>query len=159
MNKKGQSEMMGFALILIIVMVIILVFISISLNKKTAKVQSVALQGFIQSTLQYTTNCALGYSTNYQNIRNVIFMCLNNESCYSNGGSKVSSCSVLNSTMSNLLNDSWHVGKDWPNKGYNLVILGKELPTFNFSKGIVTQNSSGATQVFPNAAIDFTVYT
>lgn len=159
MNKKGQSEMLGFALILIIVMVIILVFISISLNKKPTKTQDVALQGFIQSVLQYTTNCASGYSTNYQNIRDLILMCVNNETCYSNNNVRVSSCEVLNSTMSDLLNDSWQVGKDWPKKGYNLIIIGKDLPTFNFSKGIMTGNSSGASQDFPNAAIEFTLYT
>lgn len=159
MNKKGQSEMIGFGLILVIVMVVILIFISFSLNKKNVKIQDVALQGFIQSALQYTTTCASGYSSNYQNIRNLIFMCIDNESCYSVNNSKISSCNVLNSTMSNLLNDSWQVGKDWPNKGYNLIILGKELPTFNFSKGIVTENVSGASQDFPNAAIEFTLYT
>ena len=159
MHKKAQSEMIGFAIILILVMVIILIFVSFSIHKKQAKVQDSEVQGFIQASLQYTTTCASQWIPNYQNVKDLIFMCMNNQSCYPENNKIMNSCDVLNKTMNQMLNNSWNVGKDWPDKGYNFVIMGKGKTLLNITKGNITSASRGATQDFDGGVeIDLTVY-
>ena len=159
MHKKAQSEMMGFAIILIIVMVIILIFVSFSINKKQVKVEDTQVQGFIQASLQYTTNCALNWVPNYQSLKNVIFMCVNNQTCAPDGNVTLNSCDVLNKTIENMLNSSWKIGENWPDKGYHFLILGPNKAIINITKGNITSNSRGATQHFDGGVgIDLTVY-
>ena len=57
MKKVGQDEMVGFGLIIILVAIIFIVFISIYIRKPTEKVNDYEANSFIQSVLQYTTNC------------------------------------------------------------------------------------------------------
>ena len=57
-EKKGQEEMVGFALILILVAIIVLVFIGFSIRSpEKESVESYEVESFLQSMLQYTTEC------------------------------------------------------------------------------------------------------
>jgi hypothetical protein len=143
MKKKAQSEMIGFAIIIVIVAVLILVFLSISLNKSNEDyTESYEVESFIQSFLEYTTDCAITYEPNYQNIRRLIFRCMNEENCVDGN----SSCEVLNETLKELVELSWNVGPDWPDKGYFLEIVSGDESIVKFSEGNVTQTSRGAKQ-------------
>ena len=143
--KKAQSEMIGFALIIIIVAVLILVFLSISLNKpKEDFIESYGVEGFVQGFLQHTTTCAINYEPNYQDVRKLIFKCAEESNCLDG----TPACDVLNQTLNNLSNLSWHVGPEWPNKGYALNITSNGEPLLEMFEGNATQNSKGSIQSF-----------
>ena len=128
MNKKAQEEMIGFALILIIIAVLILVFLSFALRNKTEISESHELNSFVQASLSKTTTCESNYEGNFQNIRRLIFKCADGETCL--GGTN--SCEILNETLQTILDDSWKVGIDYPEKGYTLNITkeGVELISY-----------------------------
>jgi hypothetical protein len=145
MKKKAQSEMVGFAIIIVIVAVLILVFLSISLNKsKDDFTESYEVESFIQASLEYTTDCAINYEPNYQNVRRLIFRCINGENCLG----ERDSCEVLNETLKELVELSWNVGPEWPDKGYFLEIVANNESLLKFSEGNVTQTSKGSKQPF-----------
>lgn len=143
--KKGQSEMVGFALILIIIAVVILVFLSINLKKQdTDFTKSYEVESFIQTFLEETTKCADGYEPKYASLRRTMNKCIGKSVC-SNG---IDPCKEFNETMTKILNDSWQVGQDWKTKGYymNITVKGEEF--FSSVKGNKTGNSLGSIQNF-----------
>ena len=57
-RKKAQEEMVGFALIIILVAVILLIFLGFSLrDQEKETIESYEVESFIQSFLQYTSDC------------------------------------------------------------------------------------------------------
>ena len=153
-NKKAQEEMVGFALILIIVAVIILIFLTISLRKTNQEVESYEVESFIQSLSQYTVNCSITYYPDYLDIKDLIKECSNGKTCL-NGKD---TCEVLNETLTNLINNSWQISENRPNKGYffNSTYVGVEV--FSLEQGNITLNSKGAAQNFQDLDIYFKVY-
>ena len=142
-GKKGQEEMVGFALIVIIVSIIILVFLGFFLgNSKNQSVQSFEAESFVISSLQYSTQCADYYG--YLSVTDLIFMCNSKTLC--RGGEY--SCSILNSTLSGILNQSWNVGEGSSVKGYALDITSNTGEVLSISKGNITRNSEGTSQPF-----------
>ena len=153
-NKKAQEEMIGFALILIIVSVIILIFITISLRKTNQEVESYEVDSFIQALAQYTTNCSITYYPDYLDVKDLIKQCSNGKTCL-NGEN---TCDVLNITLSNLINNSWQVGENRPNKGYFFNSTYDGLEVFSLKQGNMTLNNKGASQIFQELEIYFKVY-
>lgn len=156
-NKKAQEEMIGFALIVIIVGVIMLVFLGFSLNSsKNQNIQSYEAESFVQSALQYTTTCEDYYG--YLSVKDLIFMCDSGTLCLDDKDS----CVILNSTLSDLLNSGWSVGKSHPIKGYLLNINSSTGISISLSKGNFTGDSKGAVQDFSKEGnyvnIQFRIY-
>lgn len=137
---KGQEEMVGFALIIIIVAVILLVFLSFSLRNRQESVESYEVDSFIQSFLQYTTDCRNNFE--YLSIQDMIFECSNGKSC----SDERSSCEVLDYEMKGILGRSWKVGEESFIKGYELKITSNEEEILNLVEGNVTKNSKGSSQ-------------
>ena len=158
-NKKAQEEMIGFALIIILVSVILLVFLAFSLNKpKTEATGSYEVNSFLQATLQYTTTCQTSSGIKkFNDVQNLIFECELENEC-SNGEE---TCKVLNETLTELLKESWPIGEDRPNKGYELIINTDEELILNIQEGNITKNCRGSSQSFSkskskkNFAINF----
>ncbi len=145
LRKRGQEEMVGFALIIIIVAVILLVFIGFSLREPTSDtVESYKVESFIQSFLQYTTDCR-DRTNDALTIRELILECNDLEEC----SDERDTCEVLNSDLSGIINESWKVGEDWPVKGYALNISSQDKNILTISQGDhLTGNSKGASQDF-----------
>jgi len=156
MRKKAQEEMIGFGLIIIIVAVILLVFLAVSLNKsKKEALGDNEVNSFIQSFLSYTTSCA-EYSDNYYSIQKLITECVNYESDCLDGRK---TCDVLNSTLKEILDESWRVSEESPIKGYELIITVDDEQLIFFEKGNQTPNNKGSPQPFPHSIdIYFTAY-
>jgi len=155
MPKKAQEEMIGFALIVIIVAVIILIFISFSLTKPQKEaVESYEVESFIESLLQYTSDCE--DNLEYLSVQKLIISCLELDKC----DNEKSACEVLNSTISGILEKSWSVGEENPAKGYFLNISSGAKKIISFEKGNITKNSKGAMQSLgrKNIEITFTAY-
>ena len=152
-SKKAQEEMVGFALIIIIVAVILLAFIGFSLVKSSQNIQSYEVGNFIQSMIQYTTQCQDNFG--YVSVEELISMCSQETNCVNNENS----CSVLNSTLQGILSQAWPVGSGSPIAGYNLNIVSNVGNLLSVVKGNLTKNSEGSNQNFPDGEnITFMVY-
>ena len=157
LQKKGQEELVGFAVIIVIVSVIMLFLLVFSLrgNQKES-IESFEVDSFIQSFLQYTTDC--GDNLEYFSIQDLIFECDAQSVCLD----ERKTCDVLNSTLSELAEQSWKTGSDRPIKGYvlNITVNGNEL--LSVEKGNRTNSYKGALQDFAKSSdsikISFRVY-
>lgn len=158
-KKKGQEEMVGFGLIIIIVAVVLVVFLSISLkNTDRETVESYEIESFIQSFLQHTSDCRRTDNLDYLSVQRLVFSCDTGDTCL--GGK--SSCDSLNETLTEIMEDSWKVGADWPVKGRRLEILSNGAEVLFLDKGNTTPNSKGAVQEFfrsgSEISVNFVVY-
>jgi hypothetical protein len=143
-EKKAQEEMVGFALIIIIVAVILLIFLGFSLNKPQKEtVESYEVESFIQAFLQYSTDCS-SYRDSYPSIQTLIMQCNKDEPCLD----KRDSCDVLNSVLSDLIQESWKVEEGTPVKGYQLSIKSDGEDLISIEKGSTTNNYKSAMQDF-----------
>ena len=155
-NRKGQEEMVGFALIVILVAVILVVFLGFSLNKEKESVQSYEVESFLQASLQYTTSCSDNFE--YLSLQDLIFNCAEENTC-SEGKN---SCEVLEMELKGILGQSWTVKEGSITRGYemNMTSNGKEI--IFIAEGNSTGNSKGSFQNFfrTGNSIDilFTVY-
>ncbi len=135
--KRSQEEMVGFALIIIIVAVVLLIFLSFSLrNGKNENVEDYEVTSFIQSFLHYTTDCADGYEPRYRTIQQLIIDCNRKETCLDGR----ETCDVLNSTLREIVEESWKVEGDRPTKSYSMKINSKEVRILELSEGNATNN-------------------
>ena len=153
-NKKAQEEMVGFALILILVAIIILVFIGFSIrNPEKENVKSYEVESFLQSMLQYTTEC----ESNIERlpVQKLIFSCNAREKCLD----ERNSCEVLKTELENMLKESWAIGEERPVKGYELTIMTNENneSLLNIKAGKITVNSKGSKQDFSRSQTTFEI--
>ncbi len=147
--------MIGFALIMIIVAVIILIFIGFSLTRPQQEpVGSYEVENFIQSLLQYTSDCK--DNLRYLSVQKLITTCFEGEIC-SNGRT---TCSVLEETLQGIAEESWKTGEEETTKGYSFEITAGAEKMVSFKKGNITNNYKGAMQPFGknNIEITFTAY-
>jgi hypothetical protein len=165
-NKKGQEEMVGFGLIMILVAVILLVFLSFSIrNSNKSGAESYQVENFIQSFLQYSTDCQDNFE--YLSVQDLIFACNEEETCSDNRDT----CDLLNQTLFEIVEESWKVNEDTPVRGYDLLIQGEVgfgsnitsvTPIVSLLKGNQTGSYLGGAQNFvkstTNIDIYFTVY-
>lgn len=147
-GKAGQEEMVGFGLILILVAVIFIVVISVYIKKSSEPVVDYESNSFIQSVLQYTTECE---ESNLENlsVQELIFQCQEKDPCeYRN----MDPCKILNDTLRGIIRESWEVNSKTPVKGYFFIINisnGIDEEQFvNLTKGVVTKNYRGSEQDF-----------
>ncbi|MEK6817325.1 MAG: hypothetical protein AABX80_00845 [Nanoarchaeota archaeon] len=154
--KKGQEEMIGFALIIILVSVILLVFLAFSLNKPKTEIESYEVNSFLQTSLQYTTTCQTASGIKKFNaIKDLVFECDLKNKC----SNEENTCEVLNETLTDILKESWPTGEDRPNKGYELTINTGENLILSLQEGNLTKNCRGSSQSFSKAKSkkDFTI--
>jgi hypothetical protein len=153
--KKAQQEMVGFALILIILAVVFMVFLSFSLRSSNDQTfESYEATSFLSSVLEYTTDCAIYYETDYASIQELIKKCSTDFECF-NGNN---SCKVLNQTISEILENSWNVGSEYPEKGYSFNITEQNSELLSFSKGNITRNFKSAHQELVGFEVSFRIY-
>ena len=131
--------MIGFALIMIVVAVVILVFLAFSIrNNERDAVESYEAYSFLQSTLQYTTECR--DKLDVLTIKDLIFMCESGNSC-DNGDE---ACGILVSELEEIVAKSWPIGEDRPVKGYKLDIGSENGQIVSLQEGNLTGNSKGS---------------
>ncbi len=151
-NKRSQEEMVGFVLIMIIVAIILVIFLSFSLNKSGKEtVESYEVNSFIQSLLQYTTDCR--NDLEYLSVQKMIFDCYDNGKCLD----ERDSCGVLNSTLKDIVNKSWKVGTDRPIKGYEITILTEGTELLAIKEGNITKNYEGSLQDFSRKGEEYEI--
>ena len=100
-NKIGQSEMVGFVLIVVVVVVAAMIFLVISLRKDSVEIlESVSVENLISAVMEYTTGCAIVYEPNYESVEDLIVSCADNEIC---SNLNKPACDYLNETLDNLM--------------------------------------------------------
>lgn len=140
-GKRGQEEIVGFALIIIIVAVVILFLLSFSLKSSgKEEVEDTEISSFVQAALQYTTDCEV--NSGNLSLQDLIFDCMDEGVCLD----ERNSCDVLNSTWKGIVGESWKAGSDRPVKGYNLLITGDKNTLVDLNEGIVTKNRKAGQQ-------------
>lgn len=152
-DKHGQEELVGFALIMIIVAVILLIFLSFSLrNGQKEIVESYEVESFLEALMQYTSDCE--DNLEYLPIRKLMFDCQDNKMCLD----ERNTCEVLNSTLTEIIKESWKVEGDRPIKGYEfkIIIDGEEM--LLLKEGNVTQNYKGAIQDLSRSGQDYEIF-
>ncbi len=123
-NKHAQHEIMGFVLIVVIVSVIGLVFLSLSLGRgETNKQTSIEISNLLESSIYYTTDCAVSFIPQYKSGQDLIKSCWKNEKCLN----EKMACEVLEETMRQIIEESLNVCEDCVNKAYKLNIYHKPL--------------------------------
>ena len=152
-SKRSQEEMVGFGLIIIIVAVILLVFLGFALRKPQKEiVEDYEVSSFIQAFLQYTTDCR--DNLEYFSVQKLILACERGKKCLD----ERDTCEVLDSTLKEIVEESWDVGEDRPVKGYALKIMLEEEEILFLEEGNITNNYRGSEEYLPQIDIYFTVY-
>jgi len=155
-NKKAQEEIAGFMIIVTIVSIILLFFLVFSLSSDKSTKESYKASSFLQATLDYTSACEKG--SGFLTIDKLILACYDKQLCYIGDETK-DACDVLNETLNDLLEMSWPIGEDRPEKGYKMeAISDPEERIFSILKGNVTDNYFGAQQVLPVSGAQIKVY-
>ncbi|MFH1586141.1 MAG: hypothetical protein ABIB79_05220 [archaeon] len=148
---KGQEEMVGFAMIVIIVAVILLVFLAFSIKKPSEGIESYEIESFIQAFLQHTSDCRDQNNLEYRSIQDLISDCDNGKTCLDSRDT----CEVLDSTLTNLIKESWKNKADI--KGYELNISSEYTQIFYLFEGNKTYNYKIPSQEFRKSSTSFDI--
>ena len=137
MKRIGQEEAIGFVLIMVIVSIIFLVFLGISIRTPEGdRIDNIEISQFLESSMEYSTECAIGYVPNYASLSELFDDCLSGNRC-SDGKS---ACEVLNSTLIGIFEASWEVSPESAIKGYRFT----STYSTNASKEIIIELSKGS---------------
>lgn len=153
-SKKGQEEIVGFALIIIIVAVIMLIFVSFAIrNKDKGKaVESYKVESFIQAFLPYTTDCRNEHG--YLSIKELIPSCEREENCLDDR----KTCDVLESNLKEIVKESWDVKEGGSIAGYEIIVYSASKEILNVKEGNVTNIYQVATQNLSEGYAGLKVY-
>lgn len=150
-SRKGQEEMVGFALIIMIVAIIIIVFISLTITKPKQEVESYEVESFIQALLQYTSSCESNLE--FLDIQGLISKCKSGFKCLD----ERDACDVLNETLKDMVSKAWQI-KDRPAKGYELKVISEQKALISISDGNKTGDYKGSIQRLSGFDMSFKVY-
>jgi hypothetical protein len=152
--KKGQEEMVGFALIIILVAIIFIVLLVsyIKNSSQSEELENQEANSFVQAFLQCTTICESEDASNLT-LQSLIFACQEGGSC----SYDMNPCKVLNDTIKYAIKESWDVGENSSIKGYSLLIFSEEEQILNITEGVVTNNYKGAEQDFAKGTKSVTI--
>lgn len=119
-SKKAQEEMVGFAMIIVIVVIALMFLLFLFLRGGERTVQSEEVGNFLQSLLYYTTDCKDARGN--LSVQSLMIDCVrDSEDTCEGTGKKV--CEELNSTISDVLNETWDIELDPNIEGYHLEIF------------------------------------
>jgi len=160
--KKGQEEMVGFALIIVVVIIIMVVFLSISIRRtpKEDVFGNGEANSFLESVKQYTTSCEQGYSSNYRVLRELINDCDVGKKCIDGRDS----CDILEEDLKDIMKESWDVREGSFFKGYELSILSDDVELIpvikegNTTKRYISPSSTIKRSFGGNLEINLKIY-
>ncbi len=153
-KKKGQEEVVGFVMIVVLVSIVFLIFLGIFIrrgdNGATAQ-ESIEVFGFLESMMQQTTDCAIGYEPDYSKIGDLLAQCHSRLICTSG----TPACNALNASLMKSLELGWQVGADRPIKGYVFTsmyessVASENQEIISISKGNCSAGYRGAEYLSP----------
>ena len=118
-NKHGQSETVGFVLIIIIVTLMILTFLYFIFRPTTNTSTTSADMSYLLSAFnEYTTNCTTTFIPQYKTGQELVQECYSNEGELCQDGRTV--CEVLNETFKEVIGKTLDIGETYQNKAYRI---------------------------------------
>ena len=108
-SRKAQEEMVGFVLIMVIVGVVFLVILGIMIRKPgSSEKESKDVYQFMESMMEYTTDCAVNNEIDYEKLGNLLKECHSNKDaeCINEEGI----CDTLNKNINEIIENSWNIG-------------------------------------------------
>lgn len=121
LNKRSQSETVGFVLIIVIVTIIILVFLYFMFRAQPGTPTTSADMSYLLNAFtEYTTSCSTTFIPQYKTGQELIQECHSNEGELCLDGRTV--CQVLNDTFKEVVGKSLDVSEDSPIKSYKITI-------------------------------------
>ena len=151
-NKKAQEEIVGFVAIVVFVAIILVVFLGLYVRQeKTSSIQeSKDIQQFLDSSMQYTTDCALAYEPAYAELSELIQACHNGLSRCISGEDP---CNLSTKTLSNLIEAGFLINEQASIKAYEFKSIyttnTTEKEIISLKKGNCTQTIKGAENLIP----------
>ncbi len=151
-NKKGQEELVGFVMIVIIVAVIFLVLLGIFVRQdfETSDKDSTEVFQFLEASMEFTTECAVGFEPDFSSLGELINDCYLGRKCVN----EESACDVLNNTLENVLESSWNIDSKGFYKGYEFFSVystnSSEEKIIELEKGICDNSFIGAEYLSPS---------
>jgi hypothetical protein len=122
-TKKAQEEIIGFVLIMVVVAVAFLIFLGITIRNSDSPEQkdSVDTSHFLDSLMEYTTECAIVSTQLYSNMAKLIKDCDLNKQCQGSHPQGALACEILEETLTEILSAGWKIGENTPIKGYTFA--------------------------------------
>ncbi|MEK6844532.1 MAG: hypothetical protein AABX83_03870 [Nanoarchaeota archaeon] len=116
MNKKAQEEIAGFVLIVVIVIIISIIILGISIRQDNREIgESRDIYQFLESMMQYTTDCALSYEPAYSKLGELIERCNSGLSICISGKEP---CDVARDTLTKMVDSAFYITGETSLKGY-----------------------------------------
>lgn len=141
LKKRAQEEIIGFVLIVILVMVVVLVFVGFSIkNNQKEDLESYEVESFIQSVLQYTSDCK--DNLEFLSLDKLVLGCYEDSKCID----EKSQCDVLKEDLDGIVKNAWEI-ENRPIKGYEMRIFTEDKEIYSNKQGNETKNYKGAVQV------------
>ncbi len=152
-NRKGQEEIVGFVLIIVLVAIVFLVFLGIYVRKgATSTTTSVEVYQFLESSMEYTSDCAVRFLPDYETVGELFNECYSGSNCLDGR----SACHVLNKTVFDIFSNSWTAGPENKVRGYefkssyftsNATTNGEEI--LALTQGNCSGSVQGASYLIP----------
>lgn len=152
--KKGQEEIVGFVVIVILIAIVMLIFLAFNLHSTPETRESVTVQQFLASSLEYTTDCSLR-TQEHARVKELFNECREGSTCVD----QRSACQILNETLPLLIKQGLNIGQDRPLVGYNFSSSYwpyngsiERMPILAFSYGNCTSGRTlrGASELQPS---------
>lgn len=118
-KRKGQNEIVGFVMIVVIVVIIGLFLLAFYLRREPISTESKNVENFLKASLPYTTACKVDIEP--LDVKELAKRCYEKKQC----GEK-DSCSLLNETFSELLEQAWKINSNRPANYYKLNVYYSE---------------------------------
>ncbi len=152
-NKKGQSEMMGFIVIVVLVIVAIMIFLIISIRNKESNIESKDIENLLTSVMHYTTECAIVSEPRYSSVEDLIKSCFDNEKC---SNLDKMACDYLYEIIENIMEDV--IKSEGAVSGWRLSIISRvneeEEPFFSISGGNMTGVVFGGQRIVSSGGVE-----
>lgn len=100
MRNKAQQEMVGFVLIIAIVIIGLMVFLIIVSKGGGEAIKSLEVDNMLSSILKKSTQCAINFVPQFDNIEDLFRHCYQNKKC---ANIEKNSCVFLNDTLKDVL--------------------------------------------------------
>lgn len=147
-NRKAQEEITGFIIIVLFVTIVILVLGGFFMYrlKDTSPKDSQEISQFLDSIMEYSSDCAKSYEPNYLKINELISACDSGISCVSGE----TACSSLNRTLRDLIKSNWRASDERYIKGYLFDVYHKRADGTRTQVGHLTpifEGSCGSTAI------------
>ncbi len=154
-NKKGQEEMVGFALVIVIVAVVGLLLLGLAIRSgdNGESNDNYEIKQFLDGSMHVSSECALRSNIDYASVSDLV------RECYRNNGkeclsSKENVCLALNKSLTGIIESGLKIGTDRPNKGFimNISFESKDSTSISFlelKKGLCDKDYTAGEYLIP----------